>query len=36
VGAVVPLPFIARVQATACQRLADQLQSFFGGGTSAQ
>lgn len=36
VGAVVPLPFIARVEATACQRLADQLQSFFTGGTTAQ
>jgi len=29
VGAVVPLPFIARVENTACNRLADQLQSFF-------
>jgi len=35
VGAVVPIPFIARVQATACQRLADQLQSFFNGGAPA-
>jgi hypothetical protein len=33
VGAVVPLPFIARVQATACQRLADQLQSFSSAGS---
>lgn len=32
VGAVVPLPFIARVQNTACTRLADQLQAFFQGG----
>lgn len=32
VGAVVPLPFIARVENTACNRLADQLQSFFKGG----
>jgi len=31
VGAVVPLPFIARVQGTACDRLAEQLQSFFQG-----
>jgi len=31
VGAVVPLPFIARVQGTACKRLADQLRSFFQG-----
>jgi hypothetical protein len=27
----VPLPFIARVQGTACDRLAEQLQSFFQG-----
>ena len=32
VGAVVPLPFIARVEATACKRLAAQLQNFFQGG----
>jgi len=32
VGAVVPLPFIARVENTACNRLADQLQIFFTGG----
>lgn len=31
VGAVVPLPFIARVQNTACNRLADQLSIFFKG-----
>jgi hypothetical protein len=36
VGAVVPLPFIARVEGTACQRLADQLQVFFKGGTAAR
>lgn len=35
VGAVVPLPFIARVEGTACDRLADQLHSFFTGGQSA-
>jgi len=31
VGAVVPLPFIARVQATACNRMSNQLRSFFSG-----
>ncbi len=31
VGAVVPLPFIARVQGTACNRLAGQLRRFFTG-----
>jgi len=31
VGAIVPLPFIARVQATACNRMASQLHSFFTG-----
>lgn len=36
VGAVVPLPFIARVENTACKRLAGQLQDFFQGGTAAQ
>lgn len=35
IGAVVPLPFIARVQGTACNRLADQLRSFFTGGDAA-
>lgn len=35
VGAVVPLPFIARVEGTACNRLADQLRSFFIGGEGA-
>ena len=36
IGAVVPLPFIARVESTACRRLADQLQVFFKGGTAAR
>jgi len=31
VGAIVPLPFIARVQATACNRMSTQLRSFFTG-----
>jgi len=31
VGAIVPLPFIARVQATACNRMSAQLHSFFTG-----
>jgi len=31
VGAIVPLPFIARVQATACNRMSSQLRSFFAG-----
>jgi len=31
VGAIVPLPFIARVQATACNRMSGQLRSFFSG-----
>jgi len=31
VGAVVPLPFIARVQGTACKRLSEQLRSFLTG-----
>lgn len=35
VGVIVPLPFIARVQATACDRLADQLTAFLRGGDSA-
>jgi hypothetical protein len=37
VGAIVPLPFIARVQATACNRMSSQLRSFFSGtdGTAA-
>jgi hypothetical protein len=33
IGAVVPLPFIARVEGTACDRLAEQLRSFFQGGS---
>jgi hypothetical protein len=31
VGAIVPLPFIARVQGTACNKLGDQLRSFLVG-----
>ncbi len=31
VGAIVPLPFIARVQGTACSRIATQLHSFLTG-----
>ena len=31
VGAIVPLPFIARVEATACNRMSRQLRSFFSG-----
>jgi hypothetical protein len=31
VGAIVPLPFIARVQGTACNRMAGQLRTFFTG-----
>ena len=36
VGAVIPLPFIARVQGTACKRLSDQLRLFFYGTDSAE
>jgi hypothetical protein len=36
VGAIVPLPFIARVQATACNRMSKQLRIFFTGGTSVE
>lgn len=32
VGLIVPLPFIARVQGTACDRLAGQLKTFLTGG----
>jgi hypothetical protein len=32
VGLIVPVPFIARVQATACDRLAGQLHTFLRGG----
>ena len=35
IGAVVPLPFIARVQSAACDRMADQLRSFFVGEDAA-
>lgn len=31
IGAVVPLPFIARVQGAACNRMANQLRTFFTG-----
>jgi len=31
VGAIVPLPFVARVRGTACNRLSGQLRSFFAG-----
>jgi len=31
IGAVVPLPFIARVQGTACDRMGSQLRTFFTG-----
>lgn len=31
IGAVLPLPFIARVQGTACNRMATQLRTFFNG-----
>jgi len=36
IGAVVPLPFIARVQGAACDRMAQQLRSFFTGGGEAE
>ena len=32
IGALLPLPFIARVQATACNRMGTQLRTFFTGG----
>jgi hypothetical protein len=32
IGLVVPLPFVARVQNTACERMAGQLRTFFTGG----
>ena len=35
VGAVVPLPFIARVQGVACDRMAGQLRTFFSGADDA-
>ena len=31
IGAVVPIPFIARVQGLACNRMSDQLRHFFSG-----
>ena len=31
IGAILPLPFIARVQGAACQRLGDQLHGFLAG-----
>lgn len=31
IGAIVPIPFVARVQGTACNRMADQLRNFFTG-----
>jgi len=31
IGAIVPLPFIARVQGTACDRMSNELQAFFAG-----
>ena len=35
VGAIVPLPFIAHAQDTACFKLGDQLRSFLEGGSPA-
>ncbi len=35
IGAIVPLPFISRVQSAACNRMADQLRTFFNGSESA-
>jgi hypothetical protein len=35
VGAIVPLPFVSRVQSAACNRMASQLRTFFNG-TDAQ
>jgi len=35
IGAIVPLPFISRVQTAACNRMAGQLRSFFNGTDSA-
>jgi hypothetical protein len=35
VGAIVPLPFIARVQGTACNRLSTQLRTFLHGEPTA-
>jgi hypothetical protein len=36
VGVIVPLPFIARVQGTACNRMAGQLRSFLVGDPAAK
>jgi hypothetical protein len=36
IGALVPLPFIARVQGTACNRMASQLRTFFIGSDDAE
>ena len=36
VGAIVPLPFIARVQGTACNRLSSQLKTFLRGDPAAK
>ncbi len=36
IGAIVPLPFISRVQSAACNRMADQLRNFFNGSDSGQ
>jgi hypothetical protein len=36
IGAVLPLPFIARVQGTACNRMATQLRTFFTGSDDAE
>ena len=36
IGAIVPLPFISRVQSAACNRMADQLRMFFNGSDSGQ
>mgnify|MGYP005811764361 CR=1 FL=1 len=35
VGAIVPLPFIAHTEQTACTRLGDQLRTFLEGGSAA-
>ncbi len=36
IGALVPLPFIARVQGAACNRMAGQLRTFFTGGDDTE
>ncbi len=35
VGAIIPLPFIAHTEQTACTRLGDQLRTFLEGGSAA-